>query len=223
MVVATVMLRETRMPEPLDILLSTLLSLPDDRRAAVERLLVPLARSAALGELAAEVAHDVANPLFGAIGLVDLLLEDAAPASREAEHLQLLRQATLEMKATLQVLIDFARLAGESASQASLDDAARSALQLLRHGTGRSLVVEERYPREPVIVPCPPGALVQAVLQLLLAARGTRGLVVEVSGRTLGISPAPPESVGALVAERIVTDHGGRLDRDADSITLRWP
>jgi signal transduction histidine kinase len=223
MVVATVMLRETRMPEPLDILLSTLLSLPDDRRAAVERLLVPLARSAALGELAADVAHDVANPLFGAIGLVDLLLEGAAPASREAEHLQLLRQATLEMKATLQVLIDFARLAGESASQASLDDAARSALQLLRHGTGRSLVVEERYPPEPVIVPCPPGALVQAVLQLLLAARGTRGLVVEVSGPTLGISPAPPESVGALVAERIVTDHGGRLDRDADSITLRWP
>jgi signal transduction histidine kinase len=223
MVVAAVMLRETKMPEPLDILLSTLLSLPDERRAAVERLLVPLARSAALGELAADVAHDVANPLFGAIGLVDLLLEAAAPASQEAAHLQLLQQTTLEMKATVQVLIDFARLAGESASQASLDEAARSALRLLRHGTGRSIVVEERYPHEPVIVPCPPGVLVQAVLQLLLPARGTRGLVVEVSGPTLRISPAPAESVGTLVAERIVTDHGGRLDRDGDSITLRWP
>src|ERR1700688_4174701 len=106
MVVATVMLREARMAEPLDILLSTLLSLPDDRRAAVERLLVPLARSAALGELAADVAHDVANPLFGAIGLVDLLLEDAAPASEEAARLQLLQQTTLEMKGTLQVLLD---------------------------------------------------------------------------------------------------------------------
>jgi signal transduction histidine kinase len=217
------MLRGTEMPEPLDILLSTLLSLPDDRRAAVERLLVPLARSAALGELAADVAHDVANPLFGAIGLVDLLLEDAAPASEEAQRLQLLQQTTHEMKATLQVLVDFTRLAGESAGHASLDEAARSALLLLRHGAGRSLSVEERYPSEPVIVPCPPGALVQAVLQLLLAARGTRGLIVEVSGSTLRISPAPPESVGTLVAERIVTDHDGRLDRDADSITLRWP
>ena len=210
------------MAEPLDILLSTLLSLPDDHRAAVERLLVPLARAAALGELAADVAHDVANPLFGAIGLVDLLLEDAAPASAEEARLQLLHQTTLEMKGTLQVLLDFTRLAGESAGQASLDDAVRSALQLLRHGTGRALAVEERYPSEPVIVPCPPGALVQAVLQLLLAARGTHGLVVEVSGPTLRISPAPPESVGTLVAERIVTDNGGRLDRTASSITLSW-
>jgi signal transduction histidine kinase len=212
------------MAEPLDILLSTLLSLPDDRRAAVERLLVPLARAAALGELAADVAHDVANPLFGAIGLVDLLLEDAAPASEEAARLQLLQQTTLEMKGTLQVLLDFTRLAGESAGQASLDEAVRSALRLLRHGTGRGLAVEERYPPESVIVPCPPGALVQAVLQLLLAARTSRGgLIVEVSGPTLRISPAPAESVGTLVAERIVTDHGGRLDRDVGSITLRWP
>jgi signal transduction histidine kinase len=210
------------MAEPLDILLSTLLSLPDDRRAAVERLLVPLARAAALGELAADVAHDVANPLFGAIGLVDLLLEDAAPGSEEATRLQLLQQTTLEMKGTLQVLLDFTRLAGESAGQASLEDAVRSALELLRHGTGRALSVEERYPPEPVMVPCPPGALVQAVLQLLLAARGARGLAVEVSGQTLRISPAPPESVGTLVAERIVTDHGGRLDRTASSITLSW-
>jgi signal transduction histidine kinase len=211
------------MPDPLDILLSTLLSLPDDHRAAVERLLVPLARAAALGELAADVAHDVANPLFGAIGLVDLLLEDAAPASEEAARLQLLQQTTLEMKGTLQVLLDFTRLAGENEGRAALDDAARSALRLLRHGTGRTLAVDERYPPEPVFVPCPPGALVQAVLQLLLAARGTRGeLIVEVSGPTLRISPLPPESVGTLVAERIVTDNGGRLDRDADSVTLRW-
>jgi hypothetical protein len=63
---------------------------------------------------------------------------------------------------------------------------------------------------------------VQAVLQLLLAARGARGLAVEVSGPTLQISPAPRESVETLVAERIVTDHGGRLDRTASSITLSW-
>lgn len=211
------------MPEPLDILLATLLSLPDERRAAVERLLVPLARSAALGELAADVAHDVANPLFGAIGLVDLLLEDATPASEDAERLQMLKETALEMKGTLQVLLDFARLAGEGTRHSSLDDAVRSALRLLRHGDGRSVVVEERYPVEAVIVPCPAGPLVQAVLQLLLAARGTPGLTVEVSGASLRISPAPAESVGTLVAERIVTDHGGRLERRDGSLTLRWP
>jgi signal transduction histidine kinase len=135
----------------------------------------------------------------------------------------MLQQTTLEMKGTLQVLLDFARLAGESEGRAALDGAARSALRLLRHGSGRALSVEERYPPEPVIVPCPPGALVQAVLQLLLAARGAHEIVVEVTGTTLRISPAPPDTVGTLVAERIVTDNGGRLDRDESSIRLRWP
>src|SRR5258706_11847520 len=168
MVVPAVMLREARLPEPLDILLSTLLSLPDDRRAAVERQLVPLTRSAALGELAADVAHDVANPLFGVIGLVDLLLDDAEAGSEAAARLQLLKESALEMKDTLRVLLDFARVADNDAGHASLDDAVRSALQLLRHGVGRTVVVEERYPAEPVRVPCPAGPLVQAVLQLLL-------------------------------------------------------
>src|SRR5437870_4014570 len=198
------------MPETMDVLLATLLSLPDEHRAAVERLLVPFARSAALGELAADVAHDVANPLFGAIGLIDLLLEDASPASEDAARLQMVKEAALEMKDTLQVLLDFTRLARDSAGHASLDDALRSALELLRHGDGRSVVVEERYSTEPVLVPCPAGPLVQAVLEVLLAARGLPGLAVEVSGVSLRVSPAPAESVGTLVAERIVTDHGGR-------------
>ena len=79
-VIGSVML--WRMSDARLTLLSTILSLPDDQRPRVERELVPLARAAALGELAADVAHDVANPLFGVLGLVDLLLEDAAPARR---------------------------------------------------------------------------------------------------------------------------------------------
>jgi signal transduction histidine kinase len=210
-------------PEPLDALLATLLSLPDERRATVERALVPLARAAALGDLAADVAHDVANPLFGSIGLVDLLLEDAAPGSEDAARLRLLHEAALEMKGTLQALLDFTRVAGDDAADASLDEAVRSALRLLRHGDGRAVVVEERYPVEAVRVPCPAGLLVQAVLQLLLAARGLTGLAVEVTVAALRLSPAPAESVGTLVAERIVADHGGRVERTADALTLRWP
>jgi signal transduction histidine kinase len=211
------------MQPTLDVLLSTLLSLPDDRRAAAERQLVPLARAAALGELAADVAHDVANPLFAVIGLLELLLEDAATGSEEAARLQLVQRTTLEMKATLQTLLDYARLADDEARRASLQDAGRNALRLLRFGAGRSLKVEEQYPDEPVYVPCPHGALVQAVLQLLLAARGERPLALEVSGPALTIAPAPETTLGSLVAERIVVDHGGEIDRGDDSVTLRWP
>jgi hypothetical protein len=44
-----------------------------------------------------------------------------------------------------------------------------------------------------------------------------------VSGASLRIAPAPRESVGTLVAGRIVTDHGGRLEREGDALMLRWP
>ena len=190
---------------------------------ALERELTPLARAAALGDLAADVAHDIANPLFGVLGLVDLLIEDAAAGSEDEDRLRLLRQTALEMKATLQILLEFARAPDGEPAEASLEDAARQALELLRHGVGRSLVVDERYPAGPAIVPCPPGALVQAVLHLLLAARETGRIEIEVGNESLRISPSSVESLGVLVATRIAVDHGGTVERAEGSLTLRWP
>jgi signal transduction histidine kinase len=189
---------------------------------ALERELAPLAQAAALGDLAADVAHDIANPLFGVLGLVDLLLEDAAAGSEDEDRLRLLRQTALEMKATLRVLLDFARAPDGEPAEGSLEDAARQALELLRHGLGRALVVDERYPAEPAIVPCPPRALAQAVLHLLLAARETGRIEIEVAEGSLRISPLPSESLGVLVAARIAVDHGGAVERTGDSLTLRW-
>ena len=189
----------------------------------LERELAPLARAAALGDLAADVAHDIANPLFGVLGLVDLLIEDAAADSDDEHRLRLLRQTALEMKATLRILLEFARTPDGEPTEASLEDAARQALELLRHGIGRSLVVDERYPAGPAIVPCPPGVLTQAVLQLLLAARETGRIELEVGNRSLRVSPSPVESIGVLVATRIAVDHGGAVERAEGSLTLRWP
>jgi signal transduction histidine kinase len=202
--------------------LSTILSLSDDQRVALERELTPLARAAALGDLAADVAHDIANPLFGVLGLVDLLIEDAAAGSEDEDRLRLLRQTALEMKATLHILLEFARTPDGEPAEASLEDAARQALELLRHGVGRSLVVDERYPDRPAIVPCPPGALAQVVLHLLLAARGTGRIEIEVDDGSLRISPSPVESLGVLVATRIAVDHGGTVERTQGSLTQRW-
>jgi signal transduction histidine kinase len=209
------------MPEPLSILLSTLRSLPDGERVAVERELVPLARAAALGELAADVAHDVANPLFGILGLVDLLLEDAPAGSEDEARLRLVAQTALEMKATVRALLDFAR-SDDDAQHASLAEATRGAIELLRHGIGRSLEIEERYEAEQAVVPCPRGLLVQAVLQLLAGARQGGRLGVEVGDGRLELSPPPVESLGTLVALRILDDHGATAERTADSLRLSW-
>jgi signal transduction histidine kinase len=210
------------MPEPLSTLLSTLRSLPDGERIAVERELAPLARAAALGELAADVAHDVANPLFGILGLVDLLLEDTPGGSGDEELLGLLRQTALELKGTVGVLLDFVRVGDDDSAQASLADATRQALELLQHGVGRTLEIDARYAEEPAVVPCPRALLVQAVLQVLIASRESGRIEVEVGERWLRVSPPPEESLGALVALRIALDHGAAVERAEGSLTLSW-
>ena len=210
------------MPDQMSILLSTLRSLPDGERIAVERELAPLARAAALGELAADVAHDVANPLFGILGLVDLLLEDTPGGSDDEELLGLLRQTALELKGTVGVLLDFVRVEDDDSAQASLADATRQALELLQHGVGRSLEIDARYAEEPAVVPCPRALLVQAVLQVLIASREAGRIEVEVGERWLRVSPPPEESLGALVALRIALDHGAAVERAEGSLTLTW-
>jgi signal transduction histidine kinase len=206
-------------------LLSTVLSLPDDERAAVERSLVGLARSAALGELAADVGHDVANPLFGLVGLVDLLREGAEPGSEDAERLELLRDAASDMKTTLRSLLDFARPPADVAPAGDLGAAVRSAAALVRHGIGRLFELDERYPEAPVVVACTEPLLAQASLHLLAAARAAGGpaqAIVEPGG-LLRVSPAGVESLGTLAAARIAADNGGRLDRDGQTFVLTLP
>ena len=101
---------------------------------------------------------------------------------------------------------------------------ARAALGLVRHGAGRSLVVEERYPPEAQLVACPAPLLVQALLQLLVAARpGEAGLTLEVSRGTIEVSPGAGTSVATLVAARIAADHGGSLDVGEAALTLHLP
>jgi len=212
-----------RMPSERSALLSTLLSLPDDSRPAVERDLVSFARAAALGDLAADIAHDVANPLLGVLGLAELLLEDAVPGTEEEERLRLLRLTAAELKDTVRTLADFARPV-EQRPDADLAAAARRALDLVRHGAGRTLEIDERYAEEPQLVACPEALVVQAALHLLLAARTAGGpAVVEVAGGALRVSPAGPASLGLVAAARIAADHGGSLARAEATLTLRLP
>src|SRR3954453_12354762 len=154
-----------------DGLLSSVDALSDDRRAEAERDLVPLARDAALGRLAADVAHDVANPLFGVLGLVDLLLEDATPGSEDETRLRLLHQTTGEMKRTLQILLDFSRTTPGESEVGDLVRAARAAIALVRQGAGKSLDLDARYEVTERRVACGGAELLQAAVHLVLAAR----------------------------------------------------
>lgn len=203
--------------------MSTLLSLPDGDRAEAERELAALARAAALGGLAADVAHDVANPLFGVLGLVELLLEDAAPGGEDAARLRLVHGAALEMKATLTALLDFARPDSDEPARADLAAAVRSALALVRHGVGKTLEIGERYPAGPVLVACPARIVVQIVLHVLPDANAVTAFEVVVAEGTVQVSPRSDDELALMVARRLAEDHGGTVERTGDAVTVALP
>jgi signal transduction histidine kinase len=214
-----------------DLLVATLLSLPDERRAALERELVLTARSAALGELTADIGHDLANSLFAVFGLVDLLVEDATPGSKAQERLLLVQQTGLNLRNSLVRLLGFARADSEG-GRASLEEAARAAIALVRHGEAKQLDVVERYPAASLYVACAAGPLAQAALHLIAGARTVAGasgrIEIEVEGSVEGgaslrVSPATPEGLGLIAARRIAEDNGGTLVCDDTQALLRLP
>ena len=187
---------------------------------------MPLARSAALGGIAGDIGHDLANELFAVLGHVDLLLLDAQPGSDEEQRLGVVKHAALELKNGLRALLDFAR-PPEDRESAALDDAVRAATALVRYGHADDQQIAATYPAEPVLVRCPPAELGQAALQLVAAARAAAGAgPVEVEVTTDGALRVRPAATGALdivAAGRIAVDHGGSLTQDGDSLVLQLP
>src|SRR5204863_104065 len=74
-----------------------------------ERDLLRAEQLAAVGQLAAGVAHEIRNPLTGIKFLVEGALRPAAPTPLSDEDLRLIRQEVVRMERTVQGLLDFAR------------------------------------------------------------------------------------------------------------------
>ncbi len=74
-----------------------------------ERDLLRAEQLAAVGQLAAGVAHEVRNPLTGIKLLVEGALRAAKPVPLTGEDLRLIRHEIVRMERTVQALLDFAR------------------------------------------------------------------------------------------------------------------
>ena len=199
-------------------LLSTVQGLPDDERATVERALVPFARTAAIGALAADIAHDVGNSLFGLTGLLDLV---TAGEPIDAERLALLLKTAGELDAAFTPLLRFSRGGDDDRASTDLAAATREAVGLYRHGERKHRELAEVYTETASRVACPPSLAVQAVVHLLLAADPAER--VELADGAVRVAPARQDSLHELVGRRIAVDHGGSLDRESDALVLRLP
>lgn len=141
-------------------------------RHRFERQLAQSGKLAAIGELAAGVAHEVNNPLFAILGLVEFLLMDAEPGTKTHERLQMIQSTGLEIKEIVRALLDFARESSDDFAVVALDDVIRETVRLIHKTTaGHGVEIVEELGGGPFLVDGSSNQLKQIILNLVSNAR----------------------------------------------------
>jgi two-component system NtrC family sensor kinase len=146
-------------------------SAPPGPLAQQQQQLLESGKLAVIGQLAAGVAHEINNPLFAILGLVEFLLKDAEPGTKTHERLSLIQQTGLEIKEIVRALLDFARERSDEHSVVSLNAVAAQTVELWRRtSAAKAVEIAERYCEEPTLVSGSANQLKQIFLHLLANA-----------------------------------------------------
>jgi PAS domain S-box-containing protein len=141
-------------------------------RRAFEQQLIQSGKLASIGELAAGVAHEINNPLFAILGLVEFLLLDAEPETKGHERLTLIQGTALEIKEIVRALLDFARERSDERSLISLTDVAAQTVELMRRTSAAKQVdIVERYSEEATPIEGSASQLKQIFVNLISNAK----------------------------------------------------
>jgi PAS domain S-box-containing protein len=152
------------------LVLTLIEDLAEDRR--MHQQLVQSGKLAAIGELAAGVAHEINNPLFAILGLTEFLLKESEAGSKAHTRLELIQQTGLEIKEIVRALLDFARENAEERYVVSLEDVVRSTVDLVRRTNAhKGVELIDDYDGSDVCVNASPNQLKQIFLNLIANAR----------------------------------------------------
>lgn len=116
-----------------------------------EARLVQAAKLAAVGEMAAGVAHELNNPLTSVVGFTELSLDALAPDSPLYSDLDLVLREAKRARAVVRRLLDFARQGEMLRVQADLNEVVNDVVMLTRHllhtsGIQLTLTLDEGLP-----------------------------------------------------------------------------
>ena len=143
-----------------------------DSASPEREALLEAGRLSAFGELVRGLAHEINNPLFGMLGLVEIQLADLEPGSPEHDRLLLVQRSGLEIKQITRALLRFARAEPDDIGTASLHRVSEEAVELVRcTNADRSFELREDYCREPLYIHGSPARLGQVFLSLLVNAQ----------------------------------------------------
>jgi PAS domain S-box-containing protein len=178
-------------------------------RRAFEQRLIQSGKLASIGELAAGVAHEINNPLFAILGLVEFLLIDAQPGTKSHERLDLIQGTALEIKEIVRALLDFSREHSDERAVISLTDVAAQTVELMRRtSAAKQIEFVERYADAVVPVDASANQLKQIFVNLISNAKqamkqGGGTVTVEV-GRDGDVAWAEVRDTGPGIAPEVL-------------------
>jgi signal transduction histidine kinase len=172
-------------------------------RVAEDRL-IQSARLAAVGEMAAGVAHELNNPLTTVAGFVELVLDELPKDSQQRADLELVLREALRAREVVRRLLDFSRPGEGFRVQADLNDLSREVLALIRHLAHTSGVeIDLQFHSELPLIQVDRDQIKQVLLNLIHNA-----LQAMPRGGILTIQTAPAKHQQRAGAQVLVKDTG---------------
>ena len=132
---------------------------------------VQAAKLAAVGELAAGVAHELNNPLTSVLGFAELLLHNPAVDASARHDVAIIAREAVRARDIVRNLLSFARQAKPQRQPANIHEVLRQTLDLIRQHLERSgVVIEEDYAPDIGLLDLDSGQMKQVFLNLITNA-----------------------------------------------------
>ena len=178
---------------------------------ATQAQLIQVAKLAAVGELAAGVAHEINNPLTSVLGYAEWLIENVPADSPFRGDLETIAKQARRTRDIVRNLLDFARQSKAQQQPTDINQVVQQTLDLIRQHVEKSqVVIEEEYAPHLAPLSLDGGQIKQVFLNLVTNAiqampQGGRlrvntaqmgdEVVVAVSDSGMGI---PPEALDRI-------------------------
>jgi two-component system NtrC family sensor kinase len=104
-----------------------------EAQRSAENRLIQAAKLAAVGEMAAGIAHELNNPLTSVTGFSELVMETLPKDTEAYKDLELILKEARRARDVVRRLLDFSRQSESTHSNASLNEVVDDVVALSRH------------------------------------------------------------------------------------------